>query len=86
MALTDTAIKQAKPASKPYTLTDEDGLSLQVPSSGSKWQRGGMSILRKRIGNTSWRFPFIGLPSIAASPNTSQPAKSASMITLRTTC
>ena len=36
MALTDTAIKQAKPASKPYTLTDGDGLSLQVPTTGSK--------------------------------------------------
>ena len=36
MALTDTAIKQAKPASKPYTLTDGDGLSLQVPPTGSK--------------------------------------------------
>lgn len=36
MALTDTAIKQAKPASKPYTLTDEDGLSMQVPATGSK--------------------------------------------------
>jgi integrase len=36
MALTDTAIKQAKPGSKPYTLTDGDGLSLQVPASGSK--------------------------------------------------
>ncbi|MCK8663680.1 Arm DNA-binding domain-containing protein [Pseudomonas azerbaijanoccidens] len=34
MALTDTAIKQAKPASKPYTLTDGDGLSLQVPTTG----------------------------------------------------
>lgn len=28
MALKDTAIKQAKPVSKPYTLTDGDGLSL----------------------------------------------------------
>ncbi|HEY0287773.1 MAG TPA: Arm DNA-binding domain-containing protein [Pseudomonas sp.] len=36
MALTDTAIKQAKPASKPYTLTDGDGLSLPVPMTGSK--------------------------------------------------
>jgi hypothetical protein len=36
MALTDTAIKQAKPASKPYTLTDGDGLSMQVPPTGSK--------------------------------------------------
>ncbi|MHC8288073.1 Arm DNA-binding domain-containing protein [Pseudomonas sp. XS1P51] len=41
MALTDTAIKQAKPASKPYTLTDGDGLSLQVPTTGSKrWVQG----------------------------------------------
>lgn len=38
MALTDTAIKQVKPASKPYTLADEDGLSLQVPPTGSnRW-------------------------------------------------
>jgi hypothetical protein len=32
MALTDTAIKHGKPASnKPCTLTDEEGLLLQVP-------------------------------------------------------
>lgn len=36
MPLTDTAIKQAKAASKAYTLTDGDGLSLQVPETGSK--------------------------------------------------
>lgn len=36
MALTDTALKKAKPASKPYTLTDGNGLSLQVPTTSSK--------------------------------------------------
>ncbi|EPM45291.1 Arm DNA-binding domain-containing protein [Pseudomonas syringae] len=45
MVLTDTAIKQAKPASKPYTLTDGDGLSLQVPTTGSRRWHFSMDFL-----------------------------------------
>jgi integrase len=39
MALTDTAIKNAKPRTKPYKLTDEKGLHLLVnPSGGLLWR------------------------------------------------
>lgn len=39
MALTNTAINNAKPAEKPYKLYDSDGLFLQVTPSGGKWWR-----------------------------------------------
>lgn len=39
MALTDTAIKNAKPMSKPYKLTDEKGLHLLVRPSGGLLSR-----------------------------------------------
>jgi hypothetical protein len=39
MALTDTSIKQAKPAATPFKLTDEKGLHLLVHPSGSKYWR-----------------------------------------------
>lgn len=39
MALTDTAIRNAKPAEKAYSLTDERGLSIQIQPSGGKWWR-----------------------------------------------
>jgi len=39
MPLTDTAIKQAKPAATPYKLTDEKGMYLYVhPSGGKLWR------------------------------------------------
>lgn len=39
MPLTNTAIANAKPASKPFKLYDEAGLFLQVTPSGGKWWR-----------------------------------------------
>ena len=39
MALTDTAIRNAKPTDKPYALTDERGLSIQIQPSGVTCQR-----------------------------------------------
>lgn len=39
MALTDTAIKNAKPQGKPVKLTDEKGLFLLLNPNGSKWWR-----------------------------------------------
>lgn len=39
MALTDTAIKNAKPGPKPIRLSDERGLYLEVRPNGSKWWR-----------------------------------------------
>jgi len=39
MALTDTAIRNAKPMDKPFKLYDEKGLFLQVTPNGGKWWR-----------------------------------------------
>lgn len=39
MALTDTAIRTAKPKDKAYKLYDEKGLFLQVTTNGGKWWR-----------------------------------------------
>ncbi len=39
MALTDTAIRNAKPKDRPYKLADEKGLYLLVNSNGGKWWR-----------------------------------------------
>lgn len=39
MALTDTAIRTAKPQAKPYKLSDSGGLYLEVAPSGGKWWR-----------------------------------------------
>lgn len=38
-ALTDAAIKKAKPSAKPVRMFDGKGLSLEVASGGSKWWR-----------------------------------------------
>ena len=39
MALTDTEIRNSKPAEKPYSLTDGKGLSLLIQPTGAKWWR-----------------------------------------------
>lgn len=39
MALTNTAIQNAKPAEKPYKLYDTDGLFMQITPAGGKWWR-----------------------------------------------
>lgn len=39
MALTDTAIKKAKPAAKPYKMADSLGLYLLINPNGSKLWR-----------------------------------------------
>ena len=39
MPLSDTSIRNAKPTDKPYTLTDEKGLSIQIQPAGGKWWR-----------------------------------------------
>ena len=39
MALTDAAIRTAKPAEKPYKLTDGKGLFMLVHPNGSKYWR-----------------------------------------------
>lgn len=39
MALTDTAIRNAKPTEKPVKLTDGGGLYLLLKPNGSRWWR-----------------------------------------------
>jgi hypothetical protein len=39
MALTDTSIRNAKPAQKPYKLYDSGGLFIQITPNGGKWWR-----------------------------------------------
>jgi hypothetical protein len=39
MPLTDTAIRNAKPEERPYSLADGGGLSLLVQPTGGKWWR-----------------------------------------------
>ncbi len=39
MALTNTACLNAKPKAKPFKLSDEKGLYLEVAPNGSKWWR-----------------------------------------------
>ena len=39
MALTDTSIRNAKPAQKPYMLYDSGGLFIQITPNGGKWWR-----------------------------------------------
>ena len=39
MPLTDAAIRNASPRSKPFKLADERGLYLEVAHSGGKWWR-----------------------------------------------
>jgi integrase len=48
MALTDTAIRNAKPGEKPFRLYDEKGLYLEVRPTGAKWWR-----LKYRFGGLS---------------------------------
>jgi hypothetical protein len=37
--LTDTALRQAKPGSKPWYLFDDRGLYLHITPAGGKWWR-----------------------------------------------
>jgi len=39
MALTDVAIRKAKPGEKPLKLSDERGLNLEVAPKGGMWWR-----------------------------------------------
>jgi len=61
MALTDTAIRNAKPGAKPARLFDERGLYLEVTPSGGKWWR-----FRYRFGGKAkllsmGTYPDVGL-------------------------
>ena len=61
MALTDTAIRKAKPAGKPYKMTDGDGLYLLVNPNGSKWWRFDYRYAGKRKTLSMGTYPDTGL-------------------------
>jgi len=50
MPLTDTALRNAKPSDKDYTLTDGQGLSILIKAKGGKWWR--------------YRYRFAGKPKL----------------------
>ncbi len=59
MPLSDTAIRQAKPATKPYRLFDGGGLYLEVAPSGGKWWR-----LKYRFDGKEKRLSFGVYPDV----------------------
>lgn len=60
MALTDTAIKNAKPAEKPRRLSDEKGLYLEISPRGGKWWR-----LKYRFANKERRLSLGTYPEVS---------------------
>lgn len=61
MALSDTAIRRAKPADKPTKLTDGGGLYLLLTPSGSRWWRFDYRHLGKRKTLSMGTYPDTGL-------------------------
>jgi len=62
LALTDTAIKNAKPQDKDYYLNDGDGLQLLVTSAGGKrWHYRYRFEGKERAPYTMGRYPEVGL-------------------------
>ena len=60
MALTDAAIRNAKPRDKAYKLTDAQGLYLQIQPRGTK-----LWYLKFRINGKESRIAFGGYPAIS---------------------
>ncbi|MHC8400738.1 Arm DNA-binding domain-containing protein [Pseudomonas sp. MDT1-17] len=61
MALTDTAVRQAKPRAKNYTLPDYDGLALFVITKGAKCWHFRFSWADKQPRMSLGTYPEIGL-------------------------
>ncbi|MBI5815431.1 MAG: integrase arm-type DNA-binding domain-containing protein [Nitrospinae bacterium] len=61
MALTDTAIRAAKPGKKPVKIVDEKGLYLLVTPSGGKWWRLDYRFSGKRKTLSMGVYPDVGL-------------------------
>ncbi|MCQ4164455.1 tyrosine-type recombinase/integrase [Tahibacter harae] len=66
MALTDSAIRAAKPAGKPIRLFDEGGLYLEVAPSGGKWWRLKYRLLGKEKRLSLGVYPEVGLKDARA--------------------
>ncbi|RQS14061.1 DUF4102 domain-containing protein [Burkholderia sp. Bp8998] len=60
MPLTDTAIKNAKPAAKPTRLFDGGGLYLEISPAGGKWWR-----LKYRFGGKEKRISLGVYPDVS---------------------
>ncbi len=61
MALTDTAIRNAKPTDKPVRLSDDGGLYLLLNTNGSKWWRFDYRFAGKRKTLSMGVYPDVGL-------------------------
>jgi len=61
MALTDVAIRNAKPADKPVKMTDGGGLYLLLATNGSKWWRLDYRFAGKRKTLSMGVYPDVGL-------------------------
>ena len=57
MALTDTALRNAKPTDKAYKLYDEKGLYLMVNPNGGEWWRLKYRFNDKRENSISRHLP-----------------------------
>lgn len=66
MALSDTAIRAAKPSRKQYKLYDEDGLFLIVRPSGGKLWRLKYRHLGKEQALSLGQYPAVGLKEARA--------------------
>ena len=66
MALTDTAIKAAKPGVKAVKMSDSDGLYLLVQPSGGKWWRFDYRFDGKRKTLSMGVYPDVGLKDARA--------------------
>ena len=64
MALTDTAIRNAKPGEKPFLLRDEKSLYLIVTPSGSKWWRLDYRFAGKRKTLSMGVYPDVTLKAV----------------------
>jgi len=66
MALTDTAIKSAKPTDKPAKITDGDGLYLLIHPKGGKWWRFDYRFEGKRKTLSMGIYPDVSLKDARA--------------------